>query len=280
MSDELSVCDRSAAARLRRVADLLADVPVDADEALLFERVAPELVPALGRWAALLVAGADGRVRLAAVAGDGPADALRDTVARRLADLGAAAVATDPPPVDHAQAAAGDPTGGPTDVVGASLADFRRGLRAAPPGWASAEVPAASGAAPDAVLLLLAADAPPGDAGSVDPADPPADLADQLGVVGALLGAARAVRSSRRLAAVALERLGQNVRDGRELAHRLNNDLTMPVGVVELILDRAGLAPDLHEMLQAAAEDLAALERHIRDFHDSMRSQAEPVGEP
>jgi len=67
---------------------------------------------------------------------------------------------------------------------------------------------------------------------------------------------------------------------GRELAHRLNNDLTMPVGVVELLLDRGNAGSELQEMLEAASHDLAALEQHIRLFHDEMRVQAGGAAAP
>jgi hypothetical protein len=55
------------------------------------------------------------------------------------------------------------------------------------------------------------------------------------------------------------------------LAHLLNNDLTMPVGVIELLLDRNDSTPDLREMLRAAAHDLGALEQHVRAFHELTR---------
>ena len=79
------------------------------------------------------------------------------------------------------------------------------------------------------------------------------------------------------------DRLQQQIEEGtiagRELAHRLNNDLTMPVGVVELLLDRGLPGSDLQEMLEAASKDLAALEQHVRAFHEQMRDQSSgPAG--
>ena len=130
-------------------------------------------------------------------------------------------------------------------------------------GLAAVAAPAADGDGSDTVLLW------PAGADGAQPADE-----DTATVAVALLGAARARRVSRSREAELRGYLEENARTGRELAHRLNNDLTMPVGVVELLLDRTGFAPDLHDMLQAAANDLASLERHIRGFHTLMRTQS------
>ena len=89
----------------------------------------------------------------------------------------------------------------------------------------------------------------------------------------ALVAARRLARQQALRLADLRQRVEAMARAGRELAHLLNNDLTMPVGVVELLLDRNTAAPDLHEMLQAAAHDLSALERHVRAFHEVMREQ-------
>lgn len=97
-------------------------------------------------------------------------------------------------------------------------------------------------------------------------------------VLAALVGARRAaIRQARREATVR-QRLETLSLAGRELAHALNNDLTMPVGVIELLTDRTSFSPDLQEMLQAAAKDLAALEQHVRTFHDLMRAQTSVDG--
>lgn len=69
------------------------------------------------------------------------------------------------------------------------------------------------------------------------------------------------------------DRLGALTRAARELAHLLNNDLTMPIGVIELLTDRGGFSADVDEMLFAASKDLAALERHVREFQQLVRSQ-------
>ena len=130
--------------------------------------------------------------------------------------------------------------------------------------------PLGSGDGPDALLVI-------GGSDRQRPYDD-ADLAT-VEVVAALLEAQRTVRELARREA----RLRQQVEDGalagRELAHRLNNDLTMPVGVVELLIDRGTFGLDLQEMLEAAAKDLSALELHIQAFHDQMRSQSSaPAG--
>ncbi len=93
-------------------------------------------------------------------------------------------------------------------------------------------------------------------------------------VLAALLGGRRLARGLDTRVETLRRQLGDAAQAGRELAHLLNNDLTMPVGVVELLLDRGPVSPELHEMLQAAAKDLAALEQHVRMFHDQMRSQS------
>jgi signal transduction histidine kinase len=93
-------------------------------------------------------------------------------------------------------------------------------------------------------------------------------------VLGALVAARRAQREQALREATLRQQLETVALAGRELAHLLNNDLTMPVGVVELLLDRSGLTPELQEMLQAAAKDLAALEQHVRHFHTLMRANS------
>jgi len=97
-------------------------------------------------------------------------------------------------------------------------------------------------------------------------------------VIAALLGARRASRRQATREATLHQQLEALALAGRELAHALNNDLTMPVGVVELLMDRSDFSPDLREMLQAASKDLAALEQHVREFHLLMRTQAGQPG--
>lgn len=97
-------------------------------------------------------------------------------------------------------------------------------------------------------------------------------------VIAAILGARRAARRQATREATLHQQLEALALAGRELAHALNNDLTMPVGVVELLMDRSDFSPDLREMLQAASKDLAALEQHVREFHLLMRTQAGQPG--
>ena len=92
-------------------------------------------------------------------------------------------------------------------------------------------------------------------------------------VLAALVGARRAASRQSAREATLRQQIETLALAGRELAHALNNDLTMPVGVIELLLDRSSFAPDLQEMLQAASQDLASLEQHVRDFHQMMRAQ-------
>jgi hypothetical protein len=128
--------------------------------------------------------------------------------------------------------------------------------------------PLGSGAEPDALLVIGAA-----GAANRRGQDTVADLAT-VEVLAALVAARRTVRELTRREARLHQQLEAGALAGRELAHRLNNDLTMPVGVVELLLDRSALGAELQEMVEAASKDLSALERHIQEFHAQMRNQS------
>jgi hypothetical protein len=93
-------------------------------------------------------------------------------------------------------------------------------------------------------------------------------------VLAALVSGWRSARELRHRTETLRAALDESAIAGRELAHTLNNSLTMPVGVVELLLDRSTLPADLREMVQAASSDLAALEQHIREFQDQMRAHS------
>jgi len=69
-------------------------------------------------------------------------------------------------------------------------------------------------------------------------------------------------------------RLDDLVHAARELAHDLNNTLTLPVGSIEIVLDRPELGGELREMMAAAASDLAAAEQQIRAFHGLVRGES------
>lgn len=60
----------------------------------------------------------------------------------------------------------------------------------------------------------------------------------------------------------------------RELAHALNNNLTLPIGVIELLLERPDLPRDIREMIAASASDLAAAEQQIRAYQVYVRGGA------
>lgn len=227
---------------LARVTRALAGAPPDADDRALVTILGQTLVPSLGEVVALYAADADERVRLVDVA---PADA--EPAIRLRAYL------EQQPDTVSGYAAVlrlGRPT--PVRSVGADAAGLR----------AEIAVPLGGGAGRASLLTI----------GATNPRRQyaPADLA-ALDVLASLLGTRRAARDFAALEAASRQLLQETVAAGRELAHRLNNDLTMPVGVVELLLDRTPASSDLREMLLAASKDLAALERHIRSFHDQMR---------
>jgi hypothetical protein len=221
----------------------------DTDDATLLTVLGPTLVPELGDLAALYVQDADGIVSLAG------ATAAQGALVQRLygyveQNLGAEA--------DYAalmeQGRVASTRTPATDALGMA---------------AEIVAPLGSGAEPDALLVI----------GTLDRRlDDEADLAT-VEVVAALLEARRSVRELTRREADLHRQLEEGAAAGRELAHRLNNDLTMPVGVVELLLDRSALGAELQEMVEAASKDLAALERHIHAFHEVMRSQSNtPAG--
>lgn len=57
----------------------------------------------------------------------------------------------------------------------------------------------------------------------------------------------------------------------REIAHLLNNDLAVAVGMVELLQTRAGLPPHLQDILDGAASSLDAAARHIEQLQGVVR---------
>jgi signal transduction histidine kinase len=81
---------------------------------------------------------------------------------------------------------------------------------------------------------------------------------------------------SRRLEIVEGTNLDEARLDGvrlaaREMAHLLNNDLAVAVGLVELLQGRDELPPRLRDLLADAADSLDAAARHIEDFQDVVR---------
>ena len=67
----------------------------------------------------------------------------------------------------------------------------------------------------------------------------------------------------------------------REIAHLINNDLTVGVGLVDLLQDRLELPAHLMELLHGAAMSLDAAARHVEDLQDVVRVvvKATPAGE-
>jgi signal transduction histidine kinase len=244
---------RAGTSVLARVTRALGGLPADADDVTLLALLGPILVPDLGEVAALYVQDEEGIVSLAGV------KAAQESLAHHLhryleqnpgAEADYAAL-MEQGRVASVRTPATDALGFAAEIV----------------------APLGGGGEPDALLVI-------GAAGSADrrKQDADADLAT-VEVLAALVGAWRTIRDLARREAHLHQQLEAVALAGRELAHRLNNDLTMPVGVVELLLDRSALGAELQEMVEAASKDLTALERHIQEFHAQMRSQSNaPAG--
>jgi hypothetical protein len=230
----------------------LAGRAADADDAALLTLLGPVVVPALGEIAALYTVGTAGAIVLA---GAVPAESA---VTLRLRGL------VEQQPMVAAGYAAIIAGGQPARLPGAPPADAPRSPRAT---GLVAEImaPLGSGAGHDALLVI----------GTTDPNRQYDD--DDLAtveVLAALLEASRTAREARHREVDLREQIEATAQAGRELAHRLNNDLTMPVGVMEVLLDRGGAGSDLQEMIEAAAHDLTAIEEHIKAFHEGMRTRS------
>jgi signal transduction histidine kinase len=67
----------------------------------------------------------------------------------------------------------------------------------------------------------------------------------------------------------------------REIAHLLNNDLAVAVGLVDLLQDRLELPPHLMELLHGAALSLDSAARHVEDLQGVVRVviKETPAGE-
>lgn len=57
----------------------------------------------------------------------------------------------------------------------------------------------------------------------------------------------------------------------REIAHLINNDLAVAVGLVELLQERDELPPHLRDMLLGAAMSLDSAARHVAQLQDVKR---------
>ena len=66
----------------------------------------------------------------------------------------------------------------------------------------------------------------------------------------------------------------------REVAHLLNNDLAVAVGLIELLQERHDLPPHLRELLNEAADSLDSAAQHITDLQAVVRvaTKATPAG--
>lgn len=255
---------RPGAGLLAQASRLLSGVADDADDAALLRLLGPLVVPAFGDIAALYTVDSTGVVTLicAEPSQNGLVQRLRghlqehpDAARRAYAGL----VALTRPVTIHPDRS--DVADLPTGVRPYYEESPNRVL-----GLAAEVVAPLGGGAEDGALLAI---------GSLDRTRryDDADLAT-VEVLAALVAGRRAVRALLRREARLQQQLQHSVLAGRELAHQLNNDLTMPVGVVELLLDRGPSDPDLQEMIAAASKDLAALEQHVRVFHEQMRGQS------
>jgi signal transduction histidine kinase len=67
----------------------------------------------------------------------------------------------------------------------------------------------------------------------------------------------------------------------REIAHLLNNDLAVAVGLVDLMQEHGQLSPELLDLLQDAATSLDAAARHIEQLQSVVRVVVKetPAGE-
>ena len=57
----------------------------------------------------------------------------------------------------------------------------------------------------------------------------------------------------------------------REMAHLLNNDLAVAVGLIELLQERPDLPPHLRELLDEAAGSLDSAAQHVSDLQTVVR---------
>lgn len=241
---------------LADAARALAAAPADADDVVLLAIVGEAIVPVLGDVVTLYAADGPGNARLIGVA---PVDAP--------AALGIQVAAGQFPAAIFEYAAIAGAGRGSVMLPSGGL-EAGRSLRQA--AGLVAEIVAPLGDdVTDGLLAIGSSDA------TRRYAEAERSAAE---VIAALLGARRAARRQAAREATLHQQLEALALAGRELAHALNNDLTMPVGVVELLMDRSDFSPDLREMLQAASKDLAALEQHVREFHLLMRSQAGQPG--
>jgi hypothetical protein len=256
--------DRSAPLQvLAAVARALASLPADADDVALIETLGLVLIPGYADLCLLHAADSNGQLHLVGMAP--PAMAHQRQVVTALDEQGALMVIYEPL-VDDEQPVLMSVQRLP-GADDEETAEHRAFLGAAGLCW-ELVVPLHSGSAIDALLVIdRATGQHGGDAEG-------GDTLQLAAVLSALVSSWRAAREWRIREETLHSRLDVAAYAGRELAHSLNNSLTMPVGVIELLLDRNTLPSDLQEMVHAAASDLASLEQHIRSFQEQMRAHS------
>jgi hypothetical protein len=249
---------------LAMLARALANLPPEADDATLIQALGQALVPGCGDFCLLHTADSTGELHLVGVVPSATAEAERLIGAL---DQQAASMIVYEPLVDDHQpvyaSAAGHGDSLPDAEALPASPEHLALLDAAGLAW-ELVVPLHAGEGTDALLVI--------DGAAGQPAPAPTEAAQLAAVVAALVSTWRSNRDLRRRTDLLRDNLDAAAHAGRDLAHTLNNSLTMPVGVVELLLDRSTLSAELQEMVQAASSDLASLERHIREFQNQMRT--------
>lgn len=248
-------------ALLVAVSQTLASLAPDASDDQLLATLGPLLVPSLGDLCLLYAADASGQlVRCGSVPASGPLAqhiaAVHQDVAPELG-IYESLMETGQPVLMPYHHAAGD-----------LAAEHWSFVQAAGLAWELC-LPlhgGGDGAPADGLFVI---DGTPGSASS-QALDPAATLHLAEVLAGLIRGwrVTRGLRARTRLLRTTVEDLAFA---GRELAHTLNNSLTMPVGVMELLLDGGPDSPEFREMIEAASSDLSALEAHIRAFQEQMR---------
>jgi signal transduction histidine kinase len=66
----------------------------------------------------------------------------------------------------------------------------------------------------------------------------------------------------------------------REMAHLLNNDLAVAIGLLDLLRDRTELPDNAQDLVTAVMESLESAARHVAQFQDVTRvaTRETPVG--
>lgn len=249
----------SAALRLLASAmHALAGLPPDADDAALLSALGPVMVPELGDLCLLHTADNTGELHLIGVE---PPDSEAARTIPLILDQRAATMVVYEALVDEPRPL----------LVSANQTDRAEHVHLLRAAGLRAEIVAPLNAGLDGDALLVI-DRLGDGLGQERP--PETDDLLLVELLATLLSTWRASREVRRREGALRVRFDEIALAGREFVHLLNNSLTMPVGVIELLLDRNILPAELQEMVTAAASDLASLEHHIRAFQAGMRAPA------